>query len=120
MRRAALLLLLTLSPALAAPNYTGAWTFTARGEDGTVLTQKARITQVVRGGRVYLSGYGLSGALRGSTGAFSSVSRDADATRTYAGTLTFSVRSARGSGTLKEAYRGGRVIVTHFSITGRR
>ena len=115
-------LLLNFSLALAAtpPDYSGAWNIRAVADDGGVAEQSVTLTQTVKNGRVYLSGYGLTGPLRSSIGTVYTVSKDADATRTFSAVLKFSGDRMNGTGQLREAYRTGETVVTKYKIGGVR
>ena len=79
----ALLLSSSLSLATTPPDYSGSWNIRAVADDGGIAEQSVTLTQTVKNGRLYLSGYGLTGPLRSGVGTVYTVSKDADATRTF-------------------------------------
>lgn len=113
-------LLLSCSLALAAtpPDYSGSWNIRAVADDGGIAEQSVTLTQTVKNGRLYLSGYGLTGPLRSGIGTVYTVSRDADATRTFSAVLKFTGDRMNGSGQLREAYKTGETVVTKYKING--
>ncbi len=115
-------LMLSSSIALAAslPDYSGTWNIQAVADDGGVAEQSVTLTQSVKNGRVYLSGYGLTGPLRSGIGTVYTVSKDADATRTFSAILRFAGAHMNGTGQLREAYKTGETVVTKYKINGIR
>ena len=106
--------------AQGTPDYSGVWDIRAAGEDGTVVTQAVTITQAVKDGQIYLSGYSFSGPIKNGVGTVYKITKFKEYTRTESGTLSIKARSLSGSGTVRETYNSGDVIVTKYKITGGR
>jgi hypothetical protein len=117
---AALLVLTSVSPAVNPVNYAGQWQIRAVSDDGSVADQSVTLTQSLRKGRIYLSGYGLSGPLTAGVGSVYTVSKGSDAVRTFSAVLRFTGRTLNGSGQLREVYTSGEKVVTRFKITGQK
>lgn len=122
MRKAIWLTPLLLVGALAAPtpNYAGSWSFTAEGDDGTIIEQAANVKQFTRSGKVFLTGGGFTVPLVNNVVSYSTTRKDADATRTYSFRLVLRGSTASGSGIVRETYKNGQVLVTRFTVKGKR
>ena len=112
---------LTLSPlplAASGPDYSGSWYITASGNDGTVVNQSVTIFQTVKNGDIYLSGYSFSGAIKNGVGSVYKVTKYKEYTRTESGSISIGEHSLSGSGTVREVYNSGDIVVTKYKITG--
>lgn len=116
----ALLLSSSLSLATTPPDYSGSWNIRAVADDGGIAEQSVTLTQTVKNGRLYLSGYGLTGPLRSGVGTVYTVSKDADATRTFSAILKFAGDRMNGNGQLREVYKTGETVVTKYKLSGTR
>ncbi|GGQ93554.1 hypothetical protein [Deinococcus ruber] len=112
---------LTLSPltlAASTPDYSGSWYITAAGDDGTIINQSVAIDQTEKNGQIFLSGYSFSGALKNGVGSVYKVTKYKEYTRTESGTISMNAHSLSGSGTVREVYNSGDIVVTKYKISG--
>ena len=116
----ALMVSSTIAFAATPPDYSGSWNIRAVADDGGVAEQSVTLTQTVKNGRVYLSGYGLTGPLRSGIGTVYTASKDSDATRTFSAVLKFAGDRMNGNGQLREVYTTGETVVTKYKISGVR